>query len=103
MIMKTVTKVALIALLWITIINPANLPPDTDVRLRMAHALWTGTEEVSLPPNYHPSSRLDHVGVLGVDGKRYEAYDMGQSLLMLPADWIGTQLSKVFPSIKPYL
>jgi hypothetical protein len=69
MLMKTVTKVALIALLWITIINPANLPPDTDVRLRMAHALWTGTEEVSLPPNYHPSSRLDRVGVLGVDGK----------------------------------
>jgi len=103
MIMKTVTKVALIALLWITIINPANLPPDTDVRLRMAHALWTGTEEVSLPPNYRPSSRLDRVGVLGVDGKRYEHYDMGQSLLMLPADWIGTQLSKVFPSIKPYL
>jgi len=33
--MKTVTKVALIALLWITIINPANLPPDTDVRLKM--------------------------------------------------------------------
>lgn len=101
--MKTVTKVALIALLWITIINPANLPPDTDVRLRMAHALWTGTEEVSLPPNYRPSSRLEPVGVLGVDGKRYEHYDMGQSLLMLPADWIGTQLSKVFPSIKPYL
>lgn len=79
--MKTVTKVALIALLGITIINPANLPPDTDVRLKMTHALWTGTEEVSSSPNYRPSSRLDPVGVLGVDGKRYEAYDKSRVIL----------------------
>jgi Dolichyl-phosphate-mannose-protein mannosyltransferase len=101
--MKTIFRVALVSLLFITLINPANLPPDTDKRLEMAHALWTGTEEISLPPNYRPSSRLENVGVLGVDGKRYVAYDMGQPLLMLPADWVGTQLSKVFPRVKPYL
>jgi hypothetical protein len=92
--MKTVIKVALIALLWITLINPGNLPPDTDVRLQMSHALWTKTEEI-------PSSSSQ--GTLGVQGKRYYFYDLGQSILMLPADWVGTKLHSFFPQIKPYL
>ena len=92
--MKTVIKVALIALLWITLINPGNLPPDTDARLQMSHALWTKTEEI-------PSS--SNRGTLGVQGKRYYAYDLGQSILMLPADWVGTKLHSFFPQIKPYL
>ena len=85
--MKTVIKVALIALLWITLINPGNLPPDTDVRLQMSYALWTKTEEI-------PSSSSR--GTLGVQGKRYYFYDLGQSILMLPADWVGTRLHSFF-------
>jgi hypothetical protein len=63
----------------------------------MAHAWWTGAEEVSLAPDYKPQSRLDNPGVIGVGGKRYVPYDVGQPLLMLPGDWLGSQLHRVFP------
>lgn len=97
--MKTLTKIALIALLWITTINSGMLGSiDTDLRLQMAHAWWTGTEEVSIPSDYKLKVRGDIVaGVVGVDGKRYIAYEPGQSLLMLPGDWLGTQLHRWFP------
>lgn len=97
--MKTVIKVALIALLWITAINKGSLNGDTLIRLKMAHAWWTGTEEVA--PNYQPKLRGDlDAGVIGVGGKRYLAYDVGQSMLMLPGDWLGTQLHRWFPKLK---
>jgi hypothetical protein len=103
--MKTITKVALIALLWITVINSGTLGGiDTELRLRMAHAWWTGGEEVA--PNYQPKERGDlKAGIMGVGGKRYIGYDVGQSLLMLPADWLGTKLNKFFPELgsKHYL
>jgi hypothetical protein len=95
--MKTVFKVALIALLWITVVNRGTLGSwDTSSRLDVAHAWWTGTEEVA--PTFQPHSRLDGVNiVIGVGGKRYIAYDLGQSFLMLPGDWLGTQLHQFFP------
>jgi hypothetical protein len=98
--MKTSRKIALIALLWITVIDSGTLGSiDTKLRLKMAHAWWTGTEEVS--PDYQPSERGDLLaGVKGVGGKRYISYDLGQSLLMLPGDWLGTQLYKRFPVVK---
>jgi hypothetical protein len=97
--MKIVIKVALIALLWITAINKGSLNGDTLIRLKMAHAWWTGTEEVA--PNYQPKLRGDlDAGVIGVEGKRYIAYDVGQSMLMLPGDWLGTQLHRWFPQFK---
>ncbi|MEA5536082.1 hypothetical protein [Crocosphaera sp. XPORK-15E] len=96
--MKTFIQVALIALLWLTVINPGQLYGDTPRRLTMAHALWTGTEEIS--STYQPTSRLDiDAGLKGVDGRRYYAYDMGQALLMLPGDWLGTMLMEWFPSL----
>ncbi len=96
--LKTLNKVILIALLWIIAINPGRIYGDTNARLQMAHAWWTGTEEITLAPNYKPISRLDPtVGVLGKEGKRYIPYDVGQSLLMLPGDWLGDRLQKVFP------
>ncbi|HAZ47750.1 MAG TPA: hypothetical protein DCZ55_25630 [Cyanobacteria bacterium UBA11371] len=98
--MGTITKVALIALLWITAVNPGAIYGDSLIRLNMAHAWWTGTEEISVPPNYKPKSRLSPVGVLGVGGKRYIPYEVGQSILMLPGDWLGTQLHQVFPQIE---
>ncbi len=96
--MKTVAKIALIALLWITVINSGTINRDTDLRLRMAHAWWTGTSEV--PLDYRPQERGDiRAGVKGVGGKRYIAYDVGQSILMLPGDWLGTQLYQLFPTV----
>lgn len=95
--MKTLIKVALISLLWCAAINSGDLGSiDTELRLHMAHAWWTGTEEVS--PDYKPKTRIDlKVGVLGVEGKRYIAYDVGQSMLMLPGDWLATQLQRWIP------
>jgi hypothetical protein len=95
--MKAVFKVALIALLWIIVISSGKVSGDSLPRLQMAHAWWTGTPEVTYNPQEPPKSRLDIPGVLGVGGKRYSAYDVGQPLLMLPADWLGSQLHQVFP------
>ncbi|MFB2974807.1 hypothetical protein [Microseira sp. BLCC-F43] len=98
--MKSVTKVALIALLWISVINTGKFYSiDNYLRMKMAHAWWTGTEEVS--PGYQAKSRDDvSAGVMGVGNKRYIAYDVGQSMLMLPGDWLGTQLHRWFPKIE---
>ncbi|MBD2178017.1 hypothetical protein H6F42_13935 [Pseudanabaena sp. FACHB-1998] len=95
---KNIVKVILIALLIITVINRGSLGSiDTSVRLQMAHAWWTGTEEVD--PNYQPKFRGDlQVGVTGVGGKRYLSYDLGQSVLMLPGDWLGTQIHRFSPN-----
>ncbi len=98
--MKTIIKVALIAFLWTTVVNSGGFfgNGDTAVRLQMAHAWWTGTEEVS--PDYQPTSRLDnYIGVIDRKGKRRQIYESGQSLLMLPGDWLGTQLNQWFPQI----
>lgn len=95
---KNIVKVILIALLVITLVNRGTLGSiDTSVRLQMAHAWWTGTEEVD--PTYQAKFRGDlQVGVIGSGGKRYLSYDLGQSILMLPGDWLGTQLHRFFPS-----
>lgn len=99
--MKTATKIALIALLWITTVSSGTLGTlDTDLRLQMAHAWWTGTEEVQIPPGYQLKVRGDIIaGIVGVGGRRYIAYEEGQSMLMLPGDWVGTQLHQWFPAI----
>ena len=95
---KTIVQVALISLLIVTVVNRGTLASiDTLVRLQMAHAWWTGTEEVD--PSYQPRFRGDLlVGVTGNEGKRYLAYDPGQSILMLPGDWLGTQIHRLFPN-----
>jgi len=97
--MKTISKITLIAFLWITVINSGTLGVlDTELRLQMAHSWWTGTEEVQVAPDYKPRGRTDiRLGVVGVGGKRYIAYEPGQSMLMLPGDWLGTQLHQWFP------
>ncbi|WP_217651984.1 glycosyltransferase family 39 protein [Hydrococcus rivularis] len=93
--MKTVIKISLIALLWIIAVSPGTIYGDTLIRLEMAHAWRTGREEVTLTPDNKPKSRLDSPGVSGVGGKRYTTYDAGQSLLMLPGDWLGSQLHRL--------
>lgn len=95
--MKPITKITLIAFLWMLVISSGSIPGDTIARLQMTHAWWTGTEEISLPADYQPKSRLENIGVIGRDNKRYIPYDVGQSLLMLPGDWLGSQLHNFLP------
>jgi hypothetical protein len=97
--MKTIIKIAIIATLWLTVINSGNLGViDTDLRLQMAHAWWTGEEEVQISSDSKPRIQGDiRFGVIGVNGKRYIAYEQGQPLLMLPGDWIGTKLYQFLP------
>ena len=50
----------------------------------MSHAWWTGTEE----------SFAGNKIVINVNNKNYIPYDLGQSMLMLPGDWLGEQLGR---------
>ncbi|GBF79771.1 glycosyltransferase family 39 protein [Aphanothece sacrum] len=97
--MKTSIKIAIISLLWLIVINSGTLGVlDTELRLDMSHAWWTGTQEIKIPLDTPAKIRGDiRFGVIGIDGKRYIAYEQGQSMLMLPGDWVGTQLYNLFP------
>jgi len=95
--MKIITKVAIVSFLWILLISRGTLGSlDTALRADMSHAWWTGTAEVA--SDYKPTIQGDiKAGVIGKDGRRYISWDLGQSILMLPGDWIGTQIHNLFP------
>ncbi len=59
---------------------------DTMHRLQTTHWLWTSNPQV-------PASDYPEFGLHGREGKIYSWYGIGQSLLMLPADVIGTWIS----------
>ncbi len=61
---------------------------DTMHRLQTAHSFWTS--EPAVFPNEYPE-----FGVHGRGGKLYDWYGIGQPLLMLPADIVGTYLEKL--------
>ena len=61
---------------------------DTQHREQSAHAFWTSEPPVF--PNEYPE-----FGVHGRDGKLQSWYGMGQSLLMLPADIVGTFVERL--------
>jgi hypothetical protein len=61
---------------------------DTMHRLQTTHAIWTSEPQVF--PNEYPE-----FGLHGRDGKLYSWYGMGQSLLMLPADIVGTGIARL--------
>jgi hypothetical protein len=61
---------------------------DTQHRLQSTHSLWTSEPPVF--PNEYPE-----FGVHGRGGKLQSWYGIGQSLLMLPADILGTALEKL--------
>ncbi len=61
---------------------------DTTHRLQTAHAWWTGEPEVF--PNEFPE-----FGVHGRGGKLQSWYSMGQSLILLPPDIIGTYVARL--------
>ncbi len=83
--MKIASKITVAALLWLIFVNPGTITSvDTIRRLSMSHAWWTGTEEG------FPGNKI----VINVNDKKYIPYDLGQSMLMLPGDWLGEQLGK---------
>ncbi len=61
---------------------------DTTRRLQTTHSFWTSAPPV-VPEDY------PDFGIVGRNGKIYAWYGMGQSLLMLPADIIGTYLERL--------
>jgi hypothetical protein len=61
---------------------------DTQHRLQSAHAFWT--PEPPVFPNEYPE-----FGVHGRDGKLQSWYGIGQSLLLFPADVIGTYIERL--------
>ena len=61
---------------------------DTLRRLQTTHSFWTSAPPV-LPGDY------PDFGLVGRGGKIYAWYGVGQSLLMLPADVVGTYLERL--------
>jgi hypothetical protein len=61
---------------------------DTVRRLQTTHSFWTSAPAV-LPEEY------PEFGVMGRNGTIYAWYGMGQSLLMLPSDMVGTFLERM--------
>src|SRR5450755_4047102 len=60
---------------------------DTTHRLQTTHWLWTSEPQVF--PNEYPE-----FGLHGRGGRLYSWYGIGQSLLMLPADLLGTWIER---------
>ena len=91
--MKIANQITLIALLWLIFINPGSITnPDTIRRSHMAHAWLTQTEEAI------PQDEL----VIHVNNRNYVPYDLGQSMLMLPGDWLGAKLSQILNLTNEY-
>jgi hypothetical protein len=67
---------------------------DTMHRLQTAHSFWTS--EPAVFPNEYPE-----FGVHGRGGKLYDWYGIGQPLLLLPSDVIGTYIEKL-PVFRDY-
>src|SRR4029077_2203388 len=67
---------------------------DTARRLQTTHSFWTSAPPV-LPGDY------PDFGLRGRGGRIYAWYGIGQSLLMLPADVVGTALEKL-PAFQDY-
>jgi len=67
---------------------------DTTHRLQVAHSFWTGQPQVF--PNEYPE-----FGLHGRGGRLYAWYGIGQSLLMLPADLVGSAATHL-PLLRTY-
>lgn len=78
--------VGIVAFLTALLVQPGDLGSiDTMRRLQTTHSFFTRVPPVA--PEDYPA-----FGIVGRNGKIYSWYGMGQSLLMLPADIIGTCL-----------
>src|SRR5215472_3127030 len=79
----------LVAALLAIIVQSGELgTADTMHRLQTAHSWWTN--EPAVFPNEYPE-----FGVHGRGGKLYDWYGMGQPLLMLPVEIVGTYIEGV--------
>jgi hypothetical protein len=79
-----VSLLLLVAALFTFLIQSGELgTSDTTHRLQVAHSFWTGQPQVF--PNEYPE-----FGLHGRGGRLYAWYGIGQSLLMLPADLVGS-------------
>jgi hypothetical protein len=79
-----VALLLLVTVLFTFLIQSGELgTSDTTHRLQVTHSLWTGQPQVF--PNEYPE-----FGLHGRGGRLYAWYGIGQSLLMLPADLVGS-------------
>ncbi|HSS96095.1 MAG TPA: hypothetical protein VLK33_03660 [Terriglobales bacterium] len=84
-----VILLSLVAALSAFVIQSGELgTSDTTHRLQTAHSIWTSEPEVF--PQEYPE-----FGLHGREGKLHSWYGMGQSLLMLPADIVGTYIERL--------
>ncbi|RRA49393.1 hypothetical protein [Acidipila sp. EB88] len=68
---------------------------DTTHRLQVAHALWTGEPQVA-------AAEYPEFGLHGRGGQVYAWYGIGQSLLLLPMDLVGSAASHL-PAWRDYV
>jgi hypothetical protein len=93
--LSPVFLIALTAFLTAFVVQSGELgTSDTTHRLQTAHSFWTSQPPVF--PNEYPE-----FGIHGRGGKLYSWYGIGQSLLMLPADIVGTYVNRL-PVFKDY-
>ncbi len=86
---------AAVALLTAFVVQSGDLgSSDTMHRLQTTHSWWT-----SQPPVF--ADEYPEFGIHGRHGKLYSWYGMGQSLLMLPADIVGTYVEQ-WPIFQDY-
>src|SRR5215475_5544296 len=84
-----VVLLCLVAALSAFVIQSGELgTSDTTYRLQTAHSIWTSEPEVF--PQEYPE-----FGLHGRSGKLHSWYGMGQSLLMLPADIVGSYIERL--------
>jgi hypothetical protein len=80
---------ALIAILTSFLVQSGELgSSDTQHRLQTTHSFWTHE-----PPVFH--DEYPEFGIHGRHGKLYAWYGIGQSLVMLPSDVLGTAIQKL--------
>ena len=81
--------VALTAFLGVFVVQSGELgSSDTTHRLAATHSLWTSVPAVE-------SRDYPEFGIHGRGGRLYGWYGIGQSVLMLPADVVGTYLERL--------
>jgi hypothetical protein len=81
--------VGLVAFLAAFVVQSGELgSSDTTHRLQAAHSFWTS--EPPVDPQDYPE-----FGIHGRNGKLYGWYGIGQSMLVLPADVVGTYLERL--------
>src|SRR6185437_5543441 len=82
-----VLLVAAVALLTAMIQSGELGTADTTRRLQVTHSLWTSAPQVT-------QADYTEFGSVGRGGQIYAWYGIGQSLLMLPADVVGTAAAR---------